>query len=208
MDKKSFFRGFGVGILFAAAILGISFMIRTSDSYVKSRAKELGMGYVGEDSKKVMASGDNVTSFPESSPAASPKATDDAAKTKTPDKTNTPQTSSPEGSKTPEKTAEPKKTTAPKTSSTSKPKETIDMKKEKEQMEKEIRKEKDLIIKAGDWSSTVSKKLEQMGIVKSAVDFDSYLERNGYSSKITAGTYKVSKNDSYSQLARKITGSR
>ena len=48
MNKKSFLRGFGIGVLFAAVILGISFTVRTSDSYVVSKAKELGMVYKSE----------------------------------------------------------------------------------------------------------------------------------------------------------------
>ena len=43
MDKKSFIRGFGTGVLFVAVILGISCLIRTSDSAVISRARKLGM---------------------------------------------------------------------------------------------------------------------------------------------------------------------
>ena len=81
------------------------------------------------------------------------------------------------------------------------------MKKEKEKMEKEIRAEqKKLTISAGEWSTTVSKKLQSMGIVKNAADFDKYLDKNGFSSYISAGTYTVSKKDSYRELARKITG--
>ena len=43
MDKKPFLRGFGTGVLFAAAILGISFTIRTSEPATIARAKKLGM---------------------------------------------------------------------------------------------------------------------------------------------------------------------
>ena len=45
MDKKSFLRGFGTGVLFVAVILGISCLIRTSDSAVISRARKLGMTF-------------------------------------------------------------------------------------------------------------------------------------------------------------------
>ena len=39
MNKKSFLRGFGAGVLFVTVILGISCLIRTSDSAVITRAK-------------------------------------------------------------------------------------------------------------------------------------------------------------------------
>ena len=57
----------------------------------------------------------------------------------------------------------------------------------------------------GDWSSDVSRKLQTLGIVKDAKDFDKYLNDNGFSSSISAGTYKVSVGDTYNELARKIT---
>ena len=49
MDKRSFIRGFGMGVLFAAVILGISCLMRTSDSAVIKRAKQLGMTYASPD---------------------------------------------------------------------------------------------------------------------------------------------------------------
>ena len=39
--KKTFWRGFGAGVLFAAVILGISCLLRTSDAQVVARAKKL-----------------------------------------------------------------------------------------------------------------------------------------------------------------------
>lgn len=48
--KKTFWRGFGAGVLFAAVILGISCLIRTSDAQVVARAKKLGMVYETSDS--------------------------------------------------------------------------------------------------------------------------------------------------------------
>ena len=96
MNKKSFFRGFGVGVLFAALILGISFMMRTSDSYVKSRAKELGMVYANEDSDKVLAS-------KEGDATAEPEVTPDASKEEK-------KTKKPEGTEAPKGTQIPKNT--------------------------------------------------------------------------------------------------
>lgn len=208
MEKKWFIRGFGVGVLFAAAILGISFMVRTSDTYVKSRARELGMEYASPESDKVLA--DRGTAEPEGSPQASPGKSDSTSK---PQNTQAPKkTSGPANSSAPEKSSAPAGTKAP--SSTGKPasssgpsQKEIDMKKEKDKMEKSLREEeKKLTINAGEWSSDVCKKLEQMGVIKSASDFDMYLEKNGYSGGISAGTYKVSKGDTYSELAKKITG--
>jgi len=51
MDKKSFMRGFGTGVLFAAVILGISCLMRTSDTAVIRKARQLGMTYADSDEK-------------------------------------------------------------------------------------------------------------------------------------------------------------
>lgn len=210
MDRKSFFRGFGIGVLFAVTILGISFLMRTSDSYVKSRAKELGMVYASQNSDKVLVAGEDATSSPESSPEASPaeKGTPLPKATAGQKSTQSPGSARPTGKDQDSKAkATPEAGRATKKPASSKAsKKDIDMKKEKERMEKNLRKEeKKLTINAGEMSSDVSRKLESLGVVKSALDFDKYLEQHGYSSGISAGTYNVSKGDTYSQLAKKIT---
>ncbi len=44
-------RGFGTGVLFAAVILGISCLMRTSDTAVIRKARQLGMTYADSDEK-------------------------------------------------------------------------------------------------------------------------------------------------------------
>lgn len=211
MDRKSFFRGFGIGVLFAVTILGISFLMRTSDSYVKSRAKELGMVYGSQNSDKVLVSSESASSSPESSPEASPAEKSTAAPNATDGKKSS---QAPQGTQASGKTPEPKatpssaasKATKKPTASSKASGKDIDMKSEKDRMEKSLRdEEKKLTIDVGEMSSDVSKKLQSLGVIKSAVDFDKYLEQHGYSSGINAGTYNVSKGDTYSQLAKKIT---
>lgn len=205
MNRKFFFLGFGVGVLFTALILGVSFMVRTSDSFVKSRAKELGMVYASQDSGKVLdgekdkkQDNEKTSSDSEVSPKASPEGNSSAA----------PKTTDvPKNTQAPGTTPAPTSASAKKPATSAKPSQKdIDMKQERDRMEKSIRdEEKKLTINAGEWSSDVSRKLEKLGVVKSAKDFDEFLEKNGYSSGISAGTYNVSKGDTYSQLAKKIT---
>lgn len=218
MNRKSFLRGFGTGVLFSAVILGISFMVRTSDGFVKQRALQLGMEYAGNDSKTVLSSDAEaeIAKKEETVEAASSPNTGDSSKTDE-KKDSSEKKENKEGSESKAdnetQTAEPVKQTETKNDTTKKSTDKkssdkeIDMKKEKEKMEKDIRAEqKKLTISAGEWSTTVSKKLQSMGIVKNAADFDKYLDKNGFSSYISAGTYTVSKKDSYRELARKITG--
>lgn len=199
MNRKSFFKGFGTGVLFSSLILGISFTIRTSDSYVSSRAKELGMVYENtEDSELNLA--DRSTSEEKATVTATPS----AKKKKEAASAKPKETAAPTPAVTPAVTPDAKKQSSKKEEAEKTKKE---LQKEKEKMEREIRAEKKkLTISAGDWSSDVSKRLQDLGIVKSATDFDKYLNDHGYASAISAGTYDVSIDDTYEQLAKKITG--
>lgn len=207
MDRKSFFRGFGSGVIFASLILGISFMVRTSDPYVTSRAKELGMVY-GTDSKLLA---EKNTEDEEETPV--PTGTEAPEKKKDAKVSEAPSAAvKTEASSAP--TADAKASEAP-TKSPADEAESIrkELEKEKEDIEREVKKEqkeqeqkKKLTIDVGDWSSDVSEKLEKLGIVKNAKEFDKYLNDNGYSASISAGTYNVSVKDTYAELAKKITG--
>lgn len=200
MDRKSFFRGFGIGVLFASVILGISFVIRTSDSFTKQRALELGMTYERSGESRTVLSDnevEEVESAEELAESVDKKTGQDEDKQDKKSETSEQSESS------------EKKTSSEKSKKTTSTKKETDMKKEKEKLEKSVKAEQQkLIINAGEWSTTVSKKLQEMGIVKDAADFDKWLDKNGYSSSISAGTYNVSGSDTYRDLAEKITGKR
>lgn len=202
MDKKSFLRGFGAGVLFAAVILGISCFIRTSEPATIARAKKLGMAFESSNSQKVISSGPEESTTPETDTAPVATATPEAVTT-------------PETAVTPEPTSSSsvnnKATTAP-VKKDKKDNDNIDKKfkeaKDKAKKEAEETK-KQLTINDGDWAGKVSRTLEDMGIVGSASEFDKYLSDNGYSNVIKSGTYDVSPEDTFQELAEKITsGSR
>lgn len=207
MNKKSFMRGFGTGVLFTTLILGISCLIRTSDSQVVSRAKKLGMIYEKDAGNQKVAQLDATAAPTDQKETAAPKVTKEAEAT---EKTEEPKATEPATAPTPEKeddgakeTKAPKKTT---TKDTTIQDEKKKLEKEKEDLKKEAAQtSKNLEIKAGEWSSDVCKRLQSMGIIKNATDFDKYLNDHGYSASISAGTYKVSPGDTYQELAKKIT---
>ncbi|MCH5268078.1 MAG: hypothetical protein J1E62_07015 [Lachnospiraceae bacterium] len=199
MNKKSFLRGFGTGVLFAAIILGISCLIRTSDVRVISQAKKLGMDFVKNDTTVV----ENNRNKKDDAATAAPNEKTDSKKQETKSTDIPAETENPKVVPTPEPDDTEKKTTDKKSDKKS----SNSMEAEKNKMEKSIKDEaKQLEIKAGDWSSTVSSKLQKMGIIENATDFDLYLMQNGYGESIAAGTYSVSPDDTYRELARKITG--
>ena len=63
---------------------------------------------------------------------------------------------------------------------------------------------KNLVINDGDWSGKVSRELQELGVVDSASSFDRYLMDNGYSNRINSGTYEVSPDDTFEEIAKKI----
>lgn len=58
----------------------------------------------------------------------------------------------------------------------------------------------------GDNGKTVSQKLEDAGIVKSASKFNSYLQKYDHAKKIRIGTFELNQSDSYYEIAIAITG--
>lgn len=53
-------------------------------------------------------------------------------------------------------------------------------------------------------SENVSALLKSNGIIRDSADFNSYLVRNGYSSNIRVGNFMLSKEESYSEIIKKI----
>lgn len=204
MDKKPFLRGFGTGVLFAAAILGISFTIRTSEPATIARAKKLGMVFENNN-QKVVLSGTKApeeTVLPEAS--GNPDSTTEPGNTEPPSDTTKPAgTAKPSGTQKPAATKKPVATKKPSKKDSDIGKQFKD---EKNSLKKDINDEKkQLTINDGDWAGKVSKELEDMGIIDDAVAFDKYLSDNGYSNVINSGTYDVSPDDTYHELAEKIT---
>lgn len=183
MDKKSFIRGFGLGVIFATFILGASCMIRTSDAAIVKRAKQLGMEYAQQEEelfrKKGSASGAAIS------------------------KQDMKETSAPSSSEKPKK---PKETKKPSKKLSEEESNRNELEREKAQMRKEFEDTaKEFTIQAGDWSSDVSRKLEDMNIISDAAAFDAYLEKNGYSDNIKAGTFSIPKDASFEEIAKEIT---
>lgn len=65
-----------------------------------------------------------------------------------------------------------------------------------------------LTIRSGANSYSVSKELENMGLVADAGEFDDYLCDNGYAKVVRVGTYKIVIGTSEEEIAKIITGKR
>ena len=65
---------------------------------------------------------------------------------------------------------------------------------------------KTITIKSGDGSYTVSRKLEDVGVVTSAANFDTFLCEHGYDKRLRTGTFSIPADASDEQIARIVTG--
>ncbi len=63
-----------------------------------------------------------------------------------------------------------------------------------------------IIIKGGASSDSVSRQLEDAGLVDSALAYDKYLCQNGYDKSIRVGTYEIPANATGEEIAKMITG--
>ena len=62
-------------------------------------------------------------------------------------------------------------------------------------------------VNSGDGSDTVSRKLEQIGIIDDAASFDIYLISQGYDRKITTGKHVFNPDDTDEAIARNLVSS-
>lgn len=65
-----------------------------------------------------------------------------------------------------------------------------------------------ITIEAGSGSGTVCRQLEEAGLIKSAATFDRYLIDNGYSKRISTGTYEIRIGSAEEEIAKIITKTR
>lgn len=205
MNLKYYLRGLGVGIIVTAITMGVSGggkKATLSNEEIKERARALGM--VEESTLLVDAAADR---------QPSPDVEDDESPVATPAKTNAPtkepspvSTQEPSPSKAEESADTP--TEKPTAVPTEKP--TAAPTKEPEKTEEAAQGAETISIQInrGDGSLTVSRKLEEAGLVDSAADFDLYLCQNGYDKRLNVGTFEIPAGAGKEEIARILARSR
>ncbi len=173
MKLKYFLRGLGSGIIFCAIILLVAYM--TSGSY-RLTDKEI----ISRAEKLGMVFEENDTASDSDAAKDSAKKTEEAATT--------------EEKATSEEivTADDLSTTELTTENTTEESTTVS---QGEYVTATI------TVVGGMDSEQVAKLLEDAGIVESAADFDSFLNQNGYSTRIEVGTFEVHDGMTYEELA-------
>lgn len=186
MKLKYYLRGLGAGILFATIVLFISYSYKMSDSQIKKRAEELGMVYAGKEEQTTAdIAGQTSTNEPES---------DNPEESTTPEPT-TPEPTTPEAT-TPEPTTPEPTTPEPTAPEATTPEPTTP----DEKVEK-----CELTVTGSTSSNDVAYALANAGIIEDAEEFNDYLCDNGYDRRIQNGTYTITSDMSYEDIAKLIT---
>lgn len=203
---KYYLRGLGIGIVVTTLILTVVFNLKgkLSDSEIKERAAKLGMimPESTEDSIFDKTTSDKENQTPDKTTADKHSSDRET----TPEPTTEEQTPEPTAEEqTPEPTDE-EQTTEPTTPEPTTEEQTPEPTTE-ELPPVPVVNSVSIEIRSGMYSEAVSRLLFESGIIPNAAEFNLYLENNGYAERIATGSFTVSSDMSYEQLARIITRS-
>ena len=197
-------RGIGVGMFVTALILiiaRINTKAEISDAEIISRAHELGM--IESDSLSLSAATENsdVSDQDQGSgsnlyPVLVP--TGDQAE---PDTQNDPGTLTDPDSQA-DSDVQTQPDVQPDDTSAAQPDDQTDADTQPVQVDYVI-----LQVERGNSSNVVAEKLQRLGVIDNAKDFDNYLVNNGYANRISVGTFQIPIDSSYEWIAKKITNS-
>ncbi|MCM1178716.1 MAG: hypothetical protein NC347_00545 [Clostridium sp.] len=207
MKFKYFLRGLGFGIVFSAIICLTAYQGNSSpvitDEEIIRRAEALGMveqeDKVGEllGREKDSRDGDETSQTNTEAPQQeiSEETSEESEESKESDSEKISETEKNPKTENRVTEQEEKKTEA----STEKPEATTE--KQSEQKKNTVK----LTIERGASSFPVCQKLQELGMIENASDFDTYLVENGYASRIRVGEHTLKKGMSYKDIAEAIS---
>lgn len=210
MKFKYFLRGLGFGIVFSAIICLTAYQGNAkkgmTDEEIIRRAKELGMVEQEDQVGKLLGIDQQNEKSEDESSKTEPQNETEAGKSKQDSETKSGETkekNSEDASSTENETKEKNQTSKQKEKKTESSTEKKDKTTEKKSGEKE--KTVKITIKRGDSSFPVCEKLQELGIIENAAEFDTYLVENGYASRIRVGEHSLKKGMSYHDIAEAIS---
>ena len=228
MKLRYYLRGLGIGMVVTAILMGVALKDGQplSDAEIRVRAMELGMvdrdsrtladnqapQEPGEPSSDVPSSAVAPEESPEVTSALDPAATAGAPE-ESPEITSTPDpatTATPTVAPTesPDLPLKPLPMVTPKPSQTASPDPISAGVQPPAEGMPEQPETVTFVVSSGQSSYTVSKSLVEAGLVEDASEFDRYLEENGYSKRISTGTYEIPLGSTQEEIAKIITRSR
>ena len=194
MRMRYYLRGLGIGIVVTALLMGFTKggqKETLTDAEIVERAKSLGMvessvlsADLG-DKEDISVNDISEADQQEVMPETETETADNTEQTETETTDNTEQ-SKPE---TADDTEQTKPETTDNTEQTKPEKETEADNPEEEETVTEKRYV--VTIYSGDGSRTVANRLEEMGVIEDAAEFDRYLCQNGYDKRLTTGNHEI-----------------
>ena len=211
---KYYLRALGIGITVTALLMGYGQkgQAQMTDEEILQRAAQLGMtesqGVLSElattppETNSTLQSVADLTASPTPTPTAEPSASPTPTPTTEPSASPTPTptaepsasptptpTTEPSASPTPTPTAEPSASPTP--TSTAEPTESTTVEPTDNPITVPTEGTVTLVINRGESSVTVSKSLEELGVVEDYLAYDRYLCDKGYDHSICIGTYEI-----------------
>lgn len=189
MKLKYYLRGLGIGIVVAVIITSISMGNRQpmTDEEIKARAAELGM--IENSVLSDIANKDD-----EAIKNDEPAKDDEALQDNEPviDEPTQDEPTQDEPTQDEEQLEEEEKNDEP-------------AENEENNQQSNDKNTVSITVVSGDSSWTVSKRMEEAGLIESAKDFDTHLCRYGYDKKISVGTYKIPVAATHEEMAKILT---
>lgn len=204
MNLKYYLRGLGIGILVTALVLIAAPREKEvlSDTEIRERAIQLGM--VDGNSLTLAAMKENTAT--ETKESETTRESTDATKESEATQGGTEVTK--EGEATQESSEATKESeTVQESTGVTKESEVVQESTEATESSSTDEHAK-IVIKSGANSYSVAKDLETAGVIADAKSFDRYLCDNGYSRRISTGTYEIAFGTTEEEIAKIITGKR
>ena len=207
MKMRYYLRGLGIGIVVTALLMGFTKggqKETLTDAEIVERAKSLGMvessvlsADLG-DKEDISVNDISEADQQEVMPETETETADNTEQTETETTDNTEQ-SKPE---TADDTEQTKPETTDNTEQTKPEKETEADNPEEEETVTEKRYV--VTIYSGDGSRTVANRLEEMGVIEDAAEFDRYLCQNGYDKRLTTGNHEINAGADEKEIAEAL----
>ena len=207
MRMRYYLRGLGIGIVVTALLMGFTKggqKETLTDAEIVERAKSLGMvessvlsadlGDKEDISENDISEADQQEIMPETEPEIA-----DNTKQTEPETADNMEQTEPETADNMEQT-EPE--TTDNTEQTNPEKETEADNPEEEETVTEKRYV--VTIYSGDGSRTVANRLEEMGVIEDAAEFDRYLCQNGYDKRLTTGNHEINAGADEKEIAEAL----
>lgn len=192
MKLRYYLRGLGIGVIVTALLMGFITRERLplTDAEIKARARALGM--VESDSMKL-------SDIQQTNPSNQNPPGSGSAGSKPTESSEPPESSEPSEQEPPEQEPPEDGSAGSEPTESSEP---------PEQESSEEPQTVTFTVKSGYSSDKVSKLLKEAGLVEDAGEFDRFLVKGGYATRISVGTYEIEVGASMERIAKIITRSK